>query len=234
MIKHFRSFAQHLIATVALLCVAHAHAAPINLKIVSGSAWRSTDMAPSDWNTVLFDDSAWRHAYAPYPNNKTRPADIVNGATAAQLMWDWPGPGVPDGRNGPNEAWFRYSFDVAFGPDSLPLLAQAYVIADDDFELFVNGVKYNFAGPTALDKNKRLNDQPMPLLADFTRLLRDGTNVLAIHAANGSLAAPSGLLNEYVFFDGKVVTVPEPGTMALLLFGTVCMTATLRRARRRE
>lgn len=232
--KRTRSFAKQLVATVALLCMTQAQAAFINASIVSGSTWRSTDTAPPGWNAVGFDDSAWRHAYAPYPNNLTTPADIEGGPSAARLMWDWPGTGAPNGRNGPNEAWFRYAFNLAIGPDSLPLLAQALVIADDEFEFFVNGIKYDFGRSTALDQNMRSNGQPLPLLADFTSLLHNGANVLAIHAANGSLAAPGGRAYEYVFFDGRIASVPEPGTVALLLFGAAGMAGALGRRRRAE
>jgi hypothetical protein len=232
MTKRFRNRMQQLAAAAAFLCVTHAQAAPINLPIVSDSTWRSTSVAPGDWTAINFDDSAWNHAYAPYPNGVTTPADIAGGPTAAQLMWDWPGPGAPDGQNGPDEAWFRYTFDLALTPDALPVLGQALVIADDEFEMFVNGIRYDFGRSTALSDNKRANGQPNPLLADFTSLLRNGTNVLAIHAADGSLAAPHDELYEYVFFDGRIRTVPEPGSVLLLLSGCVLMTGALGRRRR--
>jgi len=232
MIKRFSNRVQHLAATIAFLSMAHAHAAPVNLPIVSDSTWRSASAAPSDWTAIHFDDSAWRHAYAPYPNDRTTPADIAGGPTAAQLMWDWPGPGAPDGTSGPNEAWFRYTFSLALTPDALPLLAQALIIADDEFEFFVNGTQYNFGRSTALDDNMRVNGQPNPLLADFSSLLRNGTNVLAIHAADGALAHPRDRFNEYVFFDGRIVTVPEPGSVALVLFGCLLMVVSTGRMRR--
>jgi hypothetical protein len=232
MSKRFRNCVQQLAATAAFLCVTYAQAAPIHLSIVSDSTWRSTSTTPGDWTAVNFDDSGWRHAYAPYPNDVTTPADIAGGPTAAKLMWDWPNSGEPDGENGPVEAWFRYTFNLALTPDALPVLAQALVIADDEFELFVNGRKYDFGRSTALDNNMRTNGQPNPLLADFTSMLRNGTNVLAIHAADGSLAHPQDNANEYVFFDGRIVTVPEPGSVLLLLSGVVLMTGTLGHRRR--
>jgi len=140
---------------------------------------------------------------------------------------------VPDGTSGPNEAWFRYTFNLAITPDALPLLGQALVIADDDFEFFVNGIKYNFGRSTLLADNRRSNGHPMPLLADFTSLLRNGDNVFAIHAADGSLIAPYDRGYEFVFFDGRIATVPEPGSVLLLLSGVVLMTGMLGQRRGR-
>lgn len=209
-------------AFVACLCSAPAQADPVNLSIVSGSGWRSADAVPADWASRTFDDSAWSQAFAPYPNPITAPSDIVGGATAAQLMWHWTQASMPTGSNGPTQAWFRFSFNLNLEPDSLPILGQAILIADDDFEFFVNGQKYDFGVPTDLDHNFRTNGQPRPLLADFTSLLVNGQNVLAIHAADGQLLAPSDRGFEYAFFDGTVATVgvvPEPSQIAMLLGG---------------
>lgn len=147
-------------------------------------------------------------------------------------MWHWPGPGTPDPRGGPNEAWFRYTFDLELTPSALPLFAQALIIADDEFELFINGQRYNFGRSTALDDNMRPNGQPRPLLVDITAsMLRNGTNVFAIHAADNSLASPADLLYQYVYFEGRIMTVPEPGTIMLLLLALLGMAAHARRAR---
>lgn len=231
MATQFRKSLQLLSSAVAFFFMVSAQAAPIDMSIVSGSAWRSTDVATAGWTTIGFDDSAWAQARAPYPNGTTTPQDIADGPSAAQLMWHFPGTDTPTGMNGPNEAWFRYSFDLALTPDALPLIAQALIIADDDFELYVNGVLYSFAGPTALDANKRPNGQPLPLLVDFGHLLQNGANVLAIHAADGALGNPSDRLNEYVYFEGSITSIPEPGSAALLLFGMLIMTGLAGRSR---
>lgn len=223
-----------LTASLAFLCVAHVQAAPINLSIVSGSDWRSTSTEQAGWTGTSFDDSAWAHAYAPYPNNATTPFDIVQEPTSAQLMWHWTSTDVPTGRNGPNEAWFRYTFNLDLTPSSLPLLGQALVIADDDFELFINGTKYNFGKSTALGDNTRPNGQPRPLFADFGNLLQNGTNVFAIHAADYSLTDPSNSVYEYAFFDAEIRTVPEPTSAALILSGLLVMITLARRVQRRN
>lgn len=192
--KRFQNGLQHLTTAVAFICLVHMpalHAAPVDLSIVSGIEWRSAESVPADWASTTFGGSTWRQAYAPYPNAVTTPADIAGAASAADLMWDWPGPDLPTGSDGPTEAWFRYTFDLALTPDALPLIAQALIIADDEFEFFVNGMLYDFGRSTALDDNMRGNGQPLPLFADFTSMLRNGTNVLAIHAADSALAAPA-------------------------------------------
>lgn len=229
-----RNFMQRLASVAAFFYMAHAQAAPINMSIVSDSTWRSSSSAPAGWADPAFDDSTWRHAYAPYPNSITTPADIAGQPSAAELMWDWNKEGQPNGRTGPNEAWFRYTFDLQLSSSSLPLLAQALIIADDEFEFFVNGKKYDFGQSTALSDHLRSNGQPDPLLADFSALLRNGKNVLAIHAADGSLAAPRDRFFEYVYFEGRIVTVPEPGSMALVLLGFLGMSIAAGQLRRRH
>lgn len=235
--KRFRNGLQHLTAAMLFVCLAHvpaAHAAPVNISIVSGIEWRSAESVPADWASTTFDDSGWRQAYAPYPNDVTTPADIAGGPSAATLMWHWPRPDQPSGSNGPTQAWFRYTFNLALTPDALPLIAQALVIADDEFELFVNGMLYDFGRSSALDDNMRGNGQPLPLLADFTGMLRNGSNVLAIHAADNALDNPGDREYEYVYFEGMVRTVPEPGSAALMALGMLGLMGAAARARRRQ
>lgn len=232
MSKRFRDTLQLLTAAITFFCMVYAQAAPIHMPIVSDSSWRSSSSAPAGWEAPGFDDSGWSQAYAPYPNSVTTPADIAGGPSAAELMWHWTGTAAPDGRSGPNQAWFRYTFDLNITPSSLPLLARALIIADDEFEFFVNGTLYDFGKSTALDDNMRGNGQPNPLLADFSDLLVDGTNVLAIHAADGSLANPGNRAFEYVYFEGRIETIPEPGSVALLLSGFLLMAASAKRLRR--
>lgn len=234
MSKRFRNYLHLLTAAMTFACALHAQAAPVDISIVSGSAWRSTDAAPSGWAGTTFDDSAWSQAFAPYPNALTTPDDIAGEPSAAALMWHWPSANAPDGASGPNEAWFRYTFELALTPGALPLAAQALIIADDEFELFINGQLYDFGRSTALDDNMRSNGQPLPLLVDFASLLRNGTNVLAIHAADNSLANPADRLYEYVYFEGSIATIPEPGSIALLLLALLAMTAPATRAFKRR
>lgn len=223
MIKQWRNILHLLAAAMAFSWMAQSQAAPIDMSIVSGSTWRSTSTAAAGWTGTAFDDSAWSLAFAPYPNNVTTPDDIAGEPSNAELMWHWPGLVEPNGENGPNEAWFRYTFNLALTPSSFPLVAQALIIADDEFELFINGVLYSFGQSTALDNNLRPNGQPNPLFVDFGSMLVNGTNVLAIHAADGSLAAPRERSYEYVYFEGSIVTVPEPGSTPLILFGLLVM-----------
>lgn len=192
------------------------HAAPINLSILSGSNWLSTTSpgAGDAWTTAAFDDSSWISAFAPYPNSITTPNDIVPG-TSAQLMWYWNKPTPPTGGSGPNEAFFRFNFNLPVTA-SLPLLAQAMVIADDVFEMYVNGTLVKIED---LDGNQGPGGKPIPVFIDFTSNLQVGDNVIAIRAFDGSLVGgPSNRGLEWLFFDGVIasVSVPEPSTPLLL------------------
>lgn len=197
--RHLRNVA----CAFVLACLGSAASAgePVHLDIVSGTAWRAVGTAPpSNWTSPDFNDSGWSRAYAPFPNPGTTPALIANGPTKAQLMWFWDKPTLPTATSGPDNAWFRYTFMLELSPSQLPIIAQALIIADDDFELFVNGRRYPFVGPTVLSANRRANNQPRPLLADFTNMLRNGKNVLAIHATNL-------ILYKWMFVDAKIRSV---------------------------
>ena len=109
------------------------------MKVLSDNTWKSYDTLQTCWETPGFDDSGWRNAYAPYPNKDHPTAWIPD--TEAIFMWDYPdhSPTVPNGTDGPCEAWFRKTFTLDCYPSNV-VSASVVVGADDDFDFYVNGV----------------------------------------------------------------------------------------------
>lgn len=214
------------------LSAGQAFAAAINLHIVSDNTWRSSDTAPVGWEQVAFNDSAWSNARAPYPNDRATPGGVLPG-TLAQFMWHDP-LGTSDGQRGPNEVFLRKTFTLNLAADSLPILGQALIDADDDFEFFVNGAR------VILDASGGLNLPPK--FVDFTSKLVTGLNVFAVHAVDGGFEGVDasgnpighgfGNILEWVLVDSRIVTVPEPLTSLLLLTGCIGLLRYGRRQKR--
>ena len=176
------------------LCYHTAGSPPQNVDVTlrdQFSTWKSSDTVPEGWETLEFDDSSWAFARAPY-FSPTDPGDLIPG-TSAQHMWHDPD-GTSNGENGPIEAFFRLTFNIQ--PGSLPLSAQAQISVDDDYEFYVNGnlVKENKDGGFA--------DQVD--VVDFSTELRNGKNVLAIHAVDGGWDNPRDRQFERVLFDATI------------------------------
>ena len=189
-----------------------AFSAPINLHIVSDSSWQSTNTFANGWETINFDDAAWQSARSPYPK-PIPPTDIIAG-TSASFIWYDPS-GTSDGTSGSNEAFFRYTFFLNMQADSLPLIAQALVQVDDDYDLFVNG--------TLKLQNHDGGFAGVVDFMDFTSLLQNGKNVIAIQAKDGGWPNAYDRLYEDLLFDGSVKTasIPEPGSLMLLISGVI-------------
>lgn len=207
----FRTFTASIcLGTLAIT----AQAGIINQSILSGDGWKSNEAAVSDWETLGFDDASWIQAYGGYPC-PTTPGDLIPG-TAASHMWHYPS-GTPNGADGPIEAFFRYSFSLDLTSASLPILGQALISVDDDYEFYVNG---HLAFENKDGGNAQVRD-----FVDFTSLLRNGDNLFAIHAVDGGWGAPFDRSFERVLFDGtvKTVAVPEPGSFVLLGLGLLGM-----------
>lgn len=110
--------------------------------VLSDNTWKSYDSLQPGWETPGFDDSGWRNAYAPYPQPAPWTPQVWIPGTNAVFMWDYPAypPQEPDGFDGPDEAWFRKTFNLPYDPS---YIANAYVTigVDDDFDFYVNGTK---------------------------------------------------------------------------------------------
>ena len=190
--------------------------------IGSDGSWLVTSTKPAgDWTHPGFDDSGWRSAFAPYPNPITTPNDILPGSNA-KLIWDPAVPVNPDGK--PDESWFRYAFQVkpAGSPHDCPfdcldnwngefghpVTATTYVVADDQFDLYVNGVSVASnvlleVGPDGQPTNVHAYDlKPHLLYLDAFGDPID--NVIAIHAWDGRGAVAEENVYQYLFVDGVI------------------------------
>jgi hypothetical protein len=144
------------------------------IKVLSDGTWKSTSVCPpSGWKDSGFDDSGWLKAYAPYPN-RTPPTYWVCG-TQAVLIWNYPYFKVPDGKDGPDDAWFRKTFTLPVEPSNLQK-AEAILAADDDATLYVNGRE------AIKDWDGTLWGAPYS--KDIREYLVKGENVLAVHACD--------------------------------------------------
>ena len=205
-----------LVVTLMMLSSSVALALPIDLHITSSSDWLATDSDPgTGWTDTSFNDSAWINASAPYQGLPNTPQDIIPG-TSAEFLWYWDASYPADGRSGPGIAYFRYNFTLDLVADSLPLVAQALLAVDDDFEFYVNG------GQLLLESHDGGGPDDV-FFVDFTSSLLNGENVLAIKGLDGLNGRGRGY--ERVLFDGRIsTTIPEPSTLLLVscgLFGVL-------------
>lgn len=165
------------------------------LRINSGSDWISNDTLEPGWQKVGFDDSAWPAARAPYPNPSAPQTSMAD--TLAQSIWHDP-LALSDGTTGVNEAFFRYNFTLNFDPDTTPLVAQAKVLGDDDYSLYVNGL--------LVFENHDGGFSSVVDTIDFTYALREGDNVIAIQAVDGGWDNPRDRGFERILVDAVIAT----------------------------
>ncbi len=175
----------------------------VDLHIISGSSWRSTDIFFDGWQDTGFDDSNWEHARGDYPN-PTPPQTYIQNTTAS-YMWHDPEDISTNGMTGPIHAFFRYT--TVEIPQNANAWGTMSIDADDDFELFVNGeiaCEDHSGGFEHGTAHKVLIK------------LISGKNTFAIHAVDGGWEHPRERLYEWVLVDVTFRTVPEPSTLTLL------------------
>jgi len=201
----------NVLGVPALIFSSALMATPIDIQITSGDEWRSTDTLVSGWQTLGVDDTSWAQARGDYPFVSSAPPQTYIPGTSATYMWHDPNDSS-NGANGPNEAFFRYTFELNLTASSLPILGQAFIDADDDFEFFVNGVS------VFLDDSGGFTHGPSHFV-DFTTHLQNGQNVFGIHAVDGKWIYPQDWGHEWALIDARISSVPEPSTIALLGLG---------------
>jgi hypothetical protein len=159
----------------------HQEQAVISKSIVSGNGWLVTTTpgaacpatACRKWTDIGYDDSKWEIPVVSDNNGGTTIKSVLPG-TKAHFMW-YPSTA--------NEAYFRYKFTLNSSNKTLPLLAEAFVEADDYLEVWVNG---NFVTSGNLaDHLNPTTGKWNPQIADMTPYLQDGQNVIAIRANDG-------------------------------------------------
>ena len=186
-----RSFA--MVACAGLLLAPAAMAASQRTDLLSG-AGRADG---SGWQASPNGVDGWIPAYGPYPNPVTMPNPHINPeGVHANLMWYWPGPGLPAPGSPPTTAYFRYQLNLE--PGLLPQIV-ALVAADDQMTLTVNGVtigSYELAAHMP-------NGQPEAVVMDLTPGLQPGANLIEIRATDtGSY--------HWVFFDSyNIMASPQ-------------------------
>ncbi len=129
--------------------------------VLSDGEWRVSAREEAGWTAPAFDDARWARVSGPHPDAWSGGAPIAWAPDPAALPI-WSGPGQP-------EAFLRRSFEIA---GARPETASAFIEADDDYELYVNGTLAGASRDGALTVPGDVYD--------VSALLRPGRNVLAI------------------------------------------------------
>lgn len=233
-----------------LFGAAQANAGIVTYDISGGSQWRTTEDGALGnlWAIGAFQPTDGVAAWAPYGNSATTTLN------ENRMMWNCGAdgslcPGGGPGGLGPTEVFFGYSVFIQPGTT---FSGAAAIIADDFFDLVINGIEVAAA---TLDGHKDASGQPVPLLLDLTPFLREGNNVIALRAMDGYLESPAdcsargaGFQSvtsnlgdfckgdrqyEYMFISGSITVVPEPGALSLVGLGLLGLALTRRRVVRR-
>lgn len=144
----------------ALVCVLSS-AANAGAQVVTDLQWKVSPQEEPGWTTIDFDDSRWPTPAGPHPDAWSGGDPIVWSPDPSALPL-WSAPQEP-------AAYLRRTFDV---PADAPRPVVAFIEADDDYALYLNGERI------AENQDRRLT---VPGEAyDVTAHVRPGRNVVAI------------------------------------------------------
>jgi hypothetical protein len=186
----------------------HIESGTNELDIFSGlndnGIWKASTSVNNDWKTA--STATWQDTVIVYNPGKPEyilpdrfPKDSRNDEpTKAQFIWAPNADGSENGKNGPEKAYFSYTFNLDnsfFNPQNT-LTASANVLADDFFAMSVNGY---FVGNGLLDtqiaNNPAHNGLGAPVELDFAKWLKDGSNTISIFAYDGYKVEKENLIN---------------------------------------
>jgi hypothetical protein len=205
--------------------------------------------ASSEWQTTTDFELGQQWLAGNFHPTEGVPATVPYGNTATpalnanRMMWNCePGTNCTfDNRGnalatGPTEAFFGFRFEVP--PEARLEAGNIDIIADDYFELYINGNLIEFG---LLDHHKDSVGQPAPLQVGGNELapaFRSGANVISVHAMDGHLGIPCPPGNtrstargsfclqnrvfEYLYVSGSGVfnvpaDIPQPSTVGLFV-----------------
>lgn len=199
--------------------------------------WMATDNATLGENWIRGLDGnnpAAVDAQHPYGNSAT------TALAAEDMMWYCP-PGGCASNTRTGLAYFSTVFNL--NSDFRVAGGQLKIIADDYFELYLNGTLITFG---LLDMHMDGSGQPVPIVLDLSLYKDDfygGENLIAIKAMDGYQMSPGGVCSgttmqtqvgdfcqsargfEYVYVSGAIDTIPEPPVGSLMVFSMAALAA---------
>jgi hypothetical protein len=154
--------------------------------IVTDTSWTASAVSESGWTSTSLDDSAWLNA-EERTGCDGLPRDWIPGATGVYIWY--PSSGFkPD-------AYLRKTFYLAADPS----FARVYILAHDDYELYING---SLVGSDSNGAPSYPPDQ-----YDVASLLADGSNTIAVHGSHSTGGCES-VLGELRLSEGAGDTTP--------------------------
>jgi len=220
---------------MAIPVFVHADIITLGSHLITDGSWlsrggesMSTEEADM-WNQAGFNPADprwadhWATAFEDYPLSSLVNLDECIPGTEAKAIWHYP-EGIPSGKNGDLSAYFRKEFTLDLPDGYAKAACVLQMVVDDDCAVYLDGnlVLLDDDGKGTKFGYSELGyyERKDPLLLN----VGEGTHVLAIYAADGSLFAPHDLLYEALVVDayftlGDGTSVPEPSCTALMFVG---------------